>query len=55
MMTTQPLTFEQYLELDNEHVEVGRFTGSALLQSPQLKGMGIDFSLTAKRILDAVK
>ena len=44
------------LQLDQgRYIEVGRFTGSALLESPQLNRMGIDFSLTAGRILDAVK
>ncbi|MEL6383045.1 MAG: hypothetical protein AAFQ89_11460 [Cyanobacteria bacterium J06626_18] len=44
------------LQLDRgRYIEVGRFAGSALLQSPQLNCMGIDLSLTAERILNAVK
>jgi Uma2 family endonuclease len=44
------------LQLDQgSYVEIGQFTGSAQIESPQLAEMGVALTLTAGRVLDAVK
>jgi Uma2 family endonuclease len=44
------------LQLDQgSYVEVGQFSGSAQINSPKLAEMGVALTLTAERVLDAVK
>ena len=44
------------LQLDQgSYVEVGQFAGSAQIESPKLAEMGVALTLTAGRVLDAVK